>query len=264
MKNIKPLKKFGQNYLVDENVVRKFVNELSPAPDDCIVEIGPGKGSITQELFKYTNKLIAVEIDNRVISNLHKNHPNLDIINNDILKLDFQKVYRKCEKKIRIIGNIPFNITSPIVFKLIENRNLVGDSVLIIPLDIAKRFIAEKRTKEYGILTILLNYFADVKLCFRISPNVFRPRPKIEAAVVHISFEKEIDPEINSGMFISVVKASFGNRRKTLKNSLSNGIFKSYDFSKIDLDLSRRAEELDIKDFIFLTKFFQDDAKQSS
>ena len=249
---------------MDENVVKKFVNELSPAPDDCIVEIGPGKGSITKELLSKVSKLIAIEIDNRVIDNLINKYSNLSVLNSDVLKVDFKNIYKREKNKIRIIGNIPFNITSPIFFKLMENRNFIKDAVLIIPLDIAKRLIASKRTKEYGILTILLNYFSDLKLCFKISPNVFIPRPKIEAAVVHISFEKEIDPEINSRMFISVVKASFGNRRKTLKNSLSNGIFKSYDFSKIDLDLSRRAEELDIKDFIFLTKFFQDDAKQSS
>ncbi|GBD89928.1 ribosomal RNA small subunit methyltransferase A [bacterium BMS3Abin04] len=261
MKNIKPLKKFGQNYLIDDNIIKKFVNELDPAPDDCIVEIGPGKGSITQELFNYVDKLIAVEIDNRVISELNEKYSNLNIFHTDVLKLDFQKIYQKCNSKFRIIGNIPFNITSPIVFKLIENRNLVSDSVLIIPLDIAKRFIAQKRTKEYGILTVLLNYFSNVNLCFKISPNVFKPRPKIEAAVVHIFFENEIDSEINNKMFISVVKAAFGNRRKTLKNSLSNSIFKKYNFSKIDLDLSRRAEELDIKDFISLTKFLQVNGK---
>ena len=264
MKNIKPLKKFGQNYLVDDNVIKKFVSELNPSQEDCVVEIGPGKGSITKELLSKVSKLIAIEIDNRVIDNLINKYSNLSVLNSDVLKVDFKNIYKREKNKIRIIGNIPFNITSPIFFKLMENRNFIKDAVLIIPLDIAKRLIASKRTKEYGILTILLNYFSDLKLCFKISPNVFIPRPKIEAAVVHLNFENDIDAEVKNKMFINVVKASFANRRKTLKNSLSNSIFESYNFSEINIDLSKRAEELEIKDFILLTKYFQNNVKQSS
>ncbi len=260
MKNIKPLKRFGQNYLVDKNIIRKIVDELNPAEQECIVELGPGKGAITEELLERVNKIFAVEIDRRIIDDLRNKYPKLTVFENDILKFDFKKLKEKCDSKIRIIGNIPFNITAPIIFKLIENRELIEDAVLMVPHEIAKRFTGVRGTKDYGILSVLLEYYCTVKLCFKVSPNVFFPKPKIDSAVVHIYFNKSTDKEINDQTFIQVVKAAFGNRRKTLKNSLSNSIFRIYNYSRAGIDLTKRAEELNLEDFLTLTKFFQKEA----
>jgi 16S rRNA (adenine1518-N6/adenine1519-N6)-dimethyltransferase len=256
MKNIKPLKRFGQNYLIDRNVIIKLVNELNPHMDDQIVEIGPGTGTITEELLNRTQNITAIEIDKRVIDNLRRKFSKLKIINEDFIKISLNEISN--QKRIKVIGNIPFNLTSSIIFKLIENREQIEDAVFIVQYEVAKKFFAKNNTKDFGIYSVILNYFADARFCFKISPNVFFPKPKVFSAAVHLSFTKEIDISIDDKLFINVVKASFGKRRKTLKNSLSNSIFKNCDFSGLTLDLSKRAEQLDIPDFITLTSYIQD------
>jgi 16S rRNA (adenine1518-N6/adenine1519-N6)-dimethyltransferase len=257
LKNNKPLKKFGQNYLVDKNIVLKFVNRFNPSTDDHVIEIGPGRGAITEELATRTKHLTAIEIDNRIIDELTDRFPNVNFVHKDILKIDFEAIL-KPNVQYRVMGNIPFNLTSPIFFKLIKNRSHFLDAMFIIQLEVAQRIVANPNTKNYGILSVILNYFADVNLEFEISPNVFYPKPKVKSAVIKLDFTKTLDDNINAQLFIDVVKASFGNRRKTLKNSLNNSIFKSCNFLGIDLDLSRRAESFAIDDFIQLTQFIQE------
>jgi len=253
--NYKPLKRFGQNYLTDQNTIKKIVDEFNPKENENIVEIGPGRGALTRELLNRVNKITAVEVDNRVIEELSAEFSNLTIINKDFLTIDMRDIFEK--DKIRVIGNIPYNITSSIIFKLIENRELMNDSLLMVQYEVAKRLTAEKSTKDYGILSVILNYFSEVKLCFKISPKVFYPKPKIYSAIIHIQFNKKIDEKIDTKLFIQIVKASFGNRRKTLKNSLSNSIFRNYDFTDVGVDIKKRAEALDIEDFLQLTKTVQ-------
>lgn len=252
---IKPLKKFGQNYLIDKNIVNKMINALNVKKTDTILEIGPGKGFITNELYNLIDSLIGVEIDSRVISDLVSKFPKLQLIHNDFIKLDLNEL--KLKSPIKIIGNIPFYLTGDILFKLIDNKEIISDSVLILPFDIAKRIVASKRTKEYGILTIIFNYFSTPKIIQKVSPNVFLPKPNIDAAIIHIAFNKNEIDNIDKKLFIKIVKASFGNRRKTLNNSLRNSIFKDCDFSNLDLSLSKRAEELEVTDFLTLTEYIQ-------
>ncbi|HQJ46970.1 MAG TPA: rRNA adenine dimethyltransferase family protein, partial [Ignavibacteriaceae bacterium] len=148
-------------------------------------------------------------------------------------------------------------ITSPILFKLFDNNKIIKDAILMVQLEVAKRMTAKIGTKDYGILSVLLNYFGTVVLAFKVSRNNFYPKPNVDSAIVHIFFNEErIDTEFNS-MFKSIVKSSFGNRRKTLKNSLSNSIFADIDFSNSGIDLSNRAEQLNVDDFIKLAKFAQ-------
>ncbi len=243
--------------MTDKNIIRKIVDELSPAKNDCVLELGPGKGAITEEILNRVNKTYAIEIDRRIIDDLREKFPALTVYEADILKFDFAELNRKCKTPLRIIGNIPFNITAPIVFKLIENRKYVEDAVLMVPYEIAKRFTGKRGTKDYGILSVLLEYYCTVKFCFKVSPNVFFPKPKIDSAVVHLFFNKETNEKIDDKIFIQVVKAAFGNRRKTLKNSLSNSIFGVYNYSNAGIDLSKRAEELELEDFIKLAEFFR-------
>lgn len=249
---VKPLKKFGQNYLMDNNIIRKIVEEINPKAEDYILEIGPGQGALTRELHAKCPNLTAVEIDSRVIELLALNFTGLKIINEDFLKLDLREIAGK--EKIRITGNIPYNITSPILFKLIEEREAVSDAVLMMQHEVAKRLNAKKKTKDYGILSVILSYFADVRYCFKVSPNVFFPRPNVDSAVVHLRF-KEIEDDLDSGLFIKIVKAAFGNRRKTLKNSFSNSIFGSEIFEGCGIDFGKRAEELELEDYLSLTRF---------
>ena len=259
---VKPLKKFGQNYLVDKNIIQKIAEEINPQADDLILEIGPGQGALTRELHDKCRDFTTVEIDSRVIEPLQRQFPGMKIINADFLKIDLKEIAGI--KKIRIAGNIPYNITSPILFKLIKEREYVNDAVLMVQHEFAKRMVSEKRTKDYGILGVILSYFTEVKYCFKVSPNVFFPKPKVDSAVVHLVFKEELDTALDTGLFIKVVKAAFGNRRKTLKNSFSNSIFGTEIFEGCEFNFGQRAEELDLKDYIFLTKFIQSKAAPSS
>jgi len=250
MKN-RPLKRFGQNYLTDRNTILKIVSKFNPQKDESIIEIGPGRGALTNELSALSDNITAIEIDNRVIENLSTQFPNVNFLNQDFLKMDFGKF--SSSKKIRVIGNIPYNITSPILFSLIENRELFSDALLMVQYEVARRMVSQPNTKEYGILGVILNYFASVNLEFKISPNVFKPKPKVDSAIVTLKFGEKIKNNFNDRFFINVVKAAFGNRRKTLKNSLNNSIFVNYNLDDIDLDFKRRAETLTINEFIYLT-----------
>jgi 16S rRNA (adenine1518-N6/adenine1519-N6)-dimethyltransferase len=252
---VKPLKKFGQNYLTDKNIVRKLISILNIDINDFVIEIGPGKGFITEELCKVTNNLTAIEIDSRVIEDLRSSFPKVNIIHNDFSKFDLAALNRN--SKIKIVGNIPFNQTGNILFKLIDNIEIMNSASLIVPFDIAKRIIAKKKTKEYGILTVLFNYFAETRIISKLSKNVFFPKPNIDAAILLIEFCKPLNSVIENSFFIKAVKASFGNRRKTLYNSLSNSIFKNCDFSGLNLPLNKRAEELDLEEYITLTEYLQ-------
>ena len=251
---IKPLKKFGQNYLIDKNIITKIISVIEPKKDDFIIEIGPGQGALTQYLSASSAKIFAVEIDKRVIEQLKEKFANVTFINSDFLEIDLKKFE---SSSLRIVGNIPYNITSPIIFKIFENNSIIRDAVLMVQYEVAKRMIANVGEKDYGILSVLLKYFTDTELCFKVSPNVFYPKPKVYSAVVKMKIKKCTD-EIFNKTFINVVKAAFGNRRKILKNSFSNSIFAQLNFEKSKIDLSKRAEQLDLADFIQLTNFILD------
>ncbi len=255
MQNIRPIKRFGQNYLTDPNILRKIADEIDPMPGDNIIEIGPGLGALTSKLMEKVPSITAIEIDKRVGDELKAKFPGLKLLIQDFLKTDLKSIFSESSIKLRITGNIPYNLTSPILFLIIENSSIIRDSVLMIQLEVAQRITSKKGTKEYGILSVLLNYFCDVKLCFKVSPNVFTPKPKVWSGVIHL-YPKQLNiTDQEKKVFIQIVKASFGNRRKTLKNSLSNSIFKEIDFENSGIDLSLRAEQLDIEDFVTLSNF---------
>ncbi len=252
---VKPLKRFGQNYLTDKNTILKIINEFNPSIEDNVLEIGPGTGSMTSLLYNKVKKYTAVEIDFRVIEELRNKFPSIEVINKDFLDIDLNSY---SGEKLRIIGNIPYNITSPILFKLIENRNVIKDATIMTQYEVAKRITGKQGTKDYGILSVLINYFAETKLCFKISPNVFYPKPKVNSAIVHLKFNESIDSIIDDKLLIKTVKACFGNRRKTLKNSLSNSIFAGVNFESLSCLLTKRAEELSIHEFIKLADLIKE------
>lgn len=255
MNKIKPLKRFGQNFLQDQNILRKIVEEINPGQDDLMIEIGPGQGSLTEKILEQNQNLIAVEIDKRVTEELGNRFPTLKLIQSDFLKIDLNEFSISDQKKLRVFGNIPYYITSPILFKLFENNPLIDDAVFMVQLEVAKRITAKIGSDDYGILSVLINYFGEAKLAFKVSPNVFYPKPKVFSAVVHIYFNKLRNDQTYNKVFIQIVKSAFGNRRKTLKNSLSNGIFAPIDFSKSGVDLTLRAENLEVNDFMKLSDF---------
>lgn len=256
MKKVTPIKRLGQNYLKDKNIIDKIVREINPSPEDQIIEIGPGLGALTEGLIKVNESPTLIEIDRRVGEDLKKRYPSANLIEGDFLKIDLGEIL-DLDRNVKIVGNIPYNITSPIIFKMLSSRKIINESVLMIQDEVAKRITAAPGTKEYGILSVILSYFAEVKYCFKISPHVFHPKPKVYSALIHIYFKKDIEQEFEDDLFIKVVKACFGNRRKTLKNSLSNSIFKDCDFLGINIDFTKRAEQLTVDDFVYLTKMIK-------
>ncbi len=255
MEKVQPLKRFGQNYLTDNNILNKINNEINPSVNELILEIGPGTGALTSKLVESPAEIIAVEIDKRVKENLSDQFPTVKFLNEDFIKTDLKKIFTLNNKNLRIVGNIPYNLTSPIIFKLLENNNIVKDAVFMVQYEVARRISALKGTKDYGILSVLLQYFSDVKFCFKVSPNVFYPKPKVYSAVIHIFMKDLLISGEMKKIFINVVKASFGKRRKILKNSLGDSIFRDIDFSGAGIDLSLRAEQLEITDFEKLALF---------
>ena len=253
-KNI-PLKRFGQNFLQDQNIIKKIISEIAPKENELIVEIGPGQGALTKYLFESKANLTAIEIDKRVIDDLKNRFVDLKLLQNDFLELDLYLIADSSQQKLRIVGNIPYNITSPILFKLFDNNTLINDAVFMVQLEVAKRMTAKLGSKDYGILSVLLEYYGNTKLAFKVSPNVFYPKPNVHSAVVHIYFNEIRNNSVFNSIFKSIVKSSFGNRRKTLKNSLSNGIFADVDFTGCGINLSLRAEQLNVDDFIKLAEF---------
>jgi len=261
MINLKPLKRFGQNYLKDPNIIRKILEEIDPKPGERIIEIGPGLGALTGAILQNSSELLAVEIDKRAAALLSKKFPELNILNEDFLSINLKNVYiKKFESSkektqlLRIIGNIPYNITSPVLFKMILNNELIRDSVLMVQYEVAKRITAKAGTKDYGILTVLLNFFSDTKFCFKVSQNVFFPKPNVFSAVIHLYFKEVKMSGEEKHIFINIVKAAFGKRRKTIKNSLSSSIFADIDFSNSGVDLSLRAEQLKAGSFLKLAE----------
>lgn len=255
MQKFTPLKRFGQNYLKDENILNKIVRTIDPQLEDYILEIGPGTGSLTKKIIEKTEHFIAVEIDRRMIDQLKEKFPGINLISDDFMNIDLKKIANDSDHSLRIIGNIPYNLTSPILFKLLENRNILLDAVFMVQLEVAQRINAKIGTKDYGILAVILNQFADVQLCFKVSPNVFYPKPKVYSAVIKIVFKETGMNDRSAQIFIKTVKAAFGKRRKTLRNSLKSSIFENIDFTNCGIDLSLRAEQLSNTDFIKLSEY---------
>lgn len=248
--NPRPKKSLGQNYLTDENICRNIVNAFNIQPEDNVLEIGPGKGAITKFILEKTKNLKVIELDNENCKILSDKFPELKIINKDFLKLDLSE-FSSGSGKLRIIGNIPYNITSPIIFKLADEKELIKDTQLMIQEEVAKRITANPNSKAYGIPTVILNVLSKPSLNFKVSNNCFYPKPKVDSRIIYFDFSVSREHEINDiNFFRKMVKAAFGTRRKTLKNSLAILDIKP---ENSPIDLSRRAESLSIDEFILLS-----------
>jgi 16S rRNA (adenine1518-N6/adenine1519-N6)-dimethyltransferase len=252
LNKIYPKKSLGQNYLTDENISRNIVDSFNITATDNVIEIGPGQGAITKYILEKTKNLTVVELDRNNCSILAQKFPDLKILNTDFLKFNLQSSIPNL--KYRVIGNIPYNITTEIVFKLIDDRVLIKDAQLMIQEEVAQRFAASPNSKIYGIPSVFVQVFSKPALLFKVSKNCFYPKPKVDSRVIQFDFSHSRESEINDiPFFKKFVKAAFGNRRKILKNSLNSMYL---DLSKADFDFSRRAETLSVTEFIKLSNIF--------
>ncbi len=245
---VRPKKRLGQHFLKDDNIARKIVNSLQYDRAESILEIGPGTGVLTKYLFSLGENINLIEIDRESCEYLIGQFPERSgsIIHGDFLKDDISAllVYPAA-----IIGNFPYNISSQIFFRILENRRVVDQVVCMIQKEVADRIRAPHGSKTYGILSVLLQAWYDIEFLFRVPPQVFDPPPKVQSAVIRLTRNRRTDLGCDEDIFRRVVKAAFNHRRKTLRNSLK-GHFRLPEMPQDYLSL--RAEQLSVNQFIEL------------
>ena len=261
----RPKKSLGQHFLKDHEVVQEIIKKARFDPTDRVLEIGPGLGALTLLLAREVHHVIAVEKDPLLTEILNKRLSdekieNVLLINEDILKLDFNRIPSLHERNLRVIGNLPYNISSPILEKLVENRHMMNRAVLMLQSELAGRLIANPGTKAFGAMTVLIQYHAHVSPLLHVPKEAFRPRPKVDSMVLEMDFQRPYSERTeNDVMFRRVIKGAFAQRRKTLINSLKNSLVSCSReeilsaLEKCDIDPKRRAETLTIDDFLRLT-----------
>jgi len=238
-------KRWGQNFLIDSNIINKITNSISVSSNDRIMEIGPGKGAITTPLAKKATSITAIEIDSQLCDILEKqNISNLKILNNDFLKIDLDKL----DSNI-IVGNLPYYITTPILFKIFKSKMKWEKAFFLMQKEVAERITGVPNTKSYGRLTIMSQIFSNPKILFNISPNVFKPIPKVESSFVQ--FSKSINYKINDyKRFEEIIRKIFNQRRKKLSNCINPGMNLNIQNST-DL-LNKRPGEITIEEYVEL------------
>ena len=273
--NIKFTKSLGQNFLVDENVVKNIVDLGKLTKDDLVIEIGAGIGNMTRELAKRAGFVVAIEIDRHLIDALLENlnqFSNVRVLNQDVLKLDVNEIIDEFNfSSVKIIANLPYYITTPIIMGLLEKEVKVDKMVFMIQKEVAKRIVAKEGTKDYGALTVAVNYYASPRIAFIVSPSCFIPKPEVESAVIELDIDKvpKVDL-IDKDIFRRTIRASFSQRRKTLLNALSSSM--GFDISKdeykkifftVGINENQRGETLTIYQFANLSNEICRKLKQS-
>lgn len=252
-----PKKSLGQNFLQDDNVARNIVERLHLRRDDVVVEIGPGKGALTQHLSARVDTIIAIELDERAVGVLKELFGSaVEVVHADVREVNLTALSQRHGKRFRVIGNIPYYITSEILFWLFEHYEAVVDATIMVQLEVARRFVAKPRTKDYGILSIFTQFYSKPEMLFKVSRNSFYPKPSVDSAVVRFEFHRQL-PECNQKLFKNIVRSTFGKRRKTLRNGLK---YMGLDENKLNIlafDLNRRPETLSLEEFINLTKLIE-------
>lgn len=250
MPAVRPKKQLGQHFLNDKRVASRIVESLKADKSDFILEIGPGMGVLTIELLsKYSNKLFAAEVDSESVEYLNRTLPELtpNLIQGDFLEMNLTD---KFKGNVAIIGNFPYNISSQIFFKVLENRQMVNEVVCMVQKEVAQRISEKPGTKTYGILSVLLQAYYDIKYLFTVNEGVFTPPPKVKSAVIRLERNQVVNLNCNEELFVKVVKAGFNQRRKTLRNSIRS-VFPNVELSPRFSE--KRPEQLSVEEFVELT-----------
>lgn len=248
MPEVRPKKYLGQHFLNDKRIALRIVDSLRAVNCDFILEIGPGMGVLTETLFqRFGDRFFAVEVDDESVNYLKKTLPGLYIIEGDFLELD---VSGRFNGNLAIIGNLPYNISSQIFFRIIENRSGVKEVVAMVQREVAQRIAEKPGSRTYGILSVLLQAFYDIEYLFTVSEGCFTPPPKVKSAVIRLRRNEVAELDCSYSLFEKVVKAAFNQRRKTLRNSI-RAAFSGVEIT--DRYGTKRAEQLTVADFVELT-----------
>ena len=257
MKSVKPKKYLGQHFLIDKEIAKKIVMSLSNPKN--VLEIGPGTGILTEFLINKNINLKLVEIDSEsvdfLIQELSVNEKI--IFNQDFLKLDLKGLFN--QNSFSVIGNFPYNISSQILFKIIENREIISEMIGMFQLEVAERICENEGSKKYGIISVLTQAFYHTEFLFSVSSNLFNPPPKVNSAVIKLIIKRNIKLQCDENLFFKIVKLSFQQRRKTIRNSL-----KTFNLSKNLREhtiFDNRPEQLSVNKFVQLTNLISEDTR---
>ena len=258
---MRPKKRLSQNFLINDRAARRIVESLNLEKDDLVLEIGAGNGALTKHLLEKAKKVLAVEIDKILCAYLKENfghRENLEVINQDVLKVNFKDLIPS-KSSCKVVGNLPYQITSPVLSFLIKNKEFIPQGVLMVQKEVAMRICSVPGDRDWSPLSIAVQLYSDVKILFHLKPTSFFPQPQVDSSVIRIVFLPE--PRIsvpNEALFFKVVRSAFGQRRKTMLNSLSSNL----DLPKKEIDLilnkkgidpQRRAETLSLNEFANLS-----------
>lgn len=259
-------KRYGQNFLIDEHVLDKIISAADVSKQDCVIEIGPGIGTMTQYLCENAGKVIAIEIDKELIPILKdtlSQYDNVTVIHGDVMKIDLQELIEKeCKGyDVKFVANLPYYITTPIIMGLLEKRLNIKSITVMVQKEVAERMQCGPGTKDYGALSLAVQYYADAYIAANVPPNCFMPRPKVGSAVIRLSVHTQSPVEvIDDAQMFKLVRGAFNQRRKTLVNAVAN--FDGLDFSKEEIadalklagmSETVRGEALSLNDFAKLS-----------
>ena len=258
-------KSFGQNFLIDDDVIDGIIESANISKKDLVIEIGPGLGTLTSKLLENANKVIAVEIDNKmveVISDRFRMYNNLQIINEDILKIDLNAIIENEKQedwKVKIVANLPYYISTPIIMKLLEERLNIDEIVVMVQKEVADRLTAKPGTKLSGAITYAVDYYAEAEPVLNVGRDCFIPAPKVDSEVIKLKLRKQPKVEVNNEKeLFKLIKLNFTQRRKTLINVLVNsGMVKSKEnamkiFDELEFDYGIRGETLNLEQYKLL------------
>lgn len=251
-------KNFGQNFLINEEVLKKTIGGMNLGQDNCVIEIGPGIGTLTQEMAKNCKRVVAIEIDETLIPVLEetlRDYDNVKIIHNDALKVDFNNlINEEGLENVKIAANLPYYVTTPVIIKIFNEKPPVESMTLMLQKEAGDRIMAEPNTDEYGVISTLVQYYAEVERVCTVPPSSFIPQPRVESVVLNISIRREPKVKVmDEGLLFRIIKASFNMRRKTLWNvlkqtGLSEDKLKEA-FEASSIDPKRRGETLSLEEF---------------
>lgn len=246
-----PKKRLSQNFLTDKNIVKKIVTSSGIHAGDTVVEIGCGQGALTESLIEKTGRLYGIEYDAQLIPALNEkfgSRQTFTLIAEDVLEFDWRQVEAQ---HFKVIGNLPYHITSPIIFRIIDERDRVETLTMMIQKEVAQRIVAAPSSKVYGILSVFCQFHADCRKLFDVPPTAFFPKPKVYSSIVQMTFRPFAVAPSNYEIFRAVVRQSFNQRRKMLRNSLSEFIQNK----SIPFDFERRPETLSVREFVELSNY---------
>lgn len=263
-------KKFGQNFLIDSHVLEKIIDAAHITRDDFVLEIGPGIGTMTQYLSEHAREVMAVEIDHNLIPILNETlagYDNVVVLNEDILKVDIGKIAEEKNqgRPIKVVANLPYYITTPIIMGLFEKKVPMDSLTVMVQKEVAQRMQAGPGTKDYGALSLAVQFYAEPYIVANVPPNCFMPRPKVGSAVIRLTRYKDMPVKVkNEQLMFSIIRASFNQRRKTLQNGINNSSALHFSkeqvveaLGKMELSTTIRGEALSLEQFARLSDLLE-------